>query len=78
VSGPVDEQHLGAALEWLEECHHRIAQITAGTVDEDERRQVRAFGSWHVDAVEPEPADIDQFADIGIALADLPRLPLGE
>ncbi len=77
VTGTIDEEHFGPALECGAEGDELVEQIAAGAVNEDERGQIRLFRTPDMDGIHAVAADIRQFTDIGIGLFESPCLVRG-
>ncbi len=78
MAGAVDEQQVGTALQRPAKGEELVAQIAAGAMDEQDRRQVRGRSSRQQHRIHPEAADIDQLTDTGRIPLDDRRLPAGE
>ncbi|EGE55990.1 hypothetical protein RHECNPAF_770024 [Rhizobium etli CNPAF512] len=77
VTGAIDEEHFGPALECGAEGDELVEQIAAGAVNEDESRQIGMFRTLDMDGIHAIAADIRQFTDIGIGLFESPCLVRG-
>jgi hypothetical protein len=74
---PVYEEHFGATFQLSPEGAHLIKQISAGTMDENQRRQVCILRARDMYGIHPEAADVGQLADIGKSLFELAHFICG-
>lgn len=74
----VEEQHLGAALERRPQRQHLVLEVGAGTMDEDDRRQVGAGGRRDIGIMDARALDLGELAGRRAASLDQPDAGAGD
>ena len=68
MARPVNEQHFGAPGKRACKGFELVAQIAAGAVDEDQRRQIGGGWTRQMQGIDAEAANIGELANIGMGL----------
>jgi hypothetical protein len=74
MTGAIDEEHLGAAVEGFAECAGLVQQVAACAMNEDEGRKIGGVGARNMYGIHAIAANIGQFADIGVGMFELAGL----